>query len=375
MKPRILVVDDDQTFLRLTEKGLEDFEEMFSVRTASDGQTALEMLKTDHIMLLVTDLRMPGIDGFELLNRISSQYPDIPVIIFTAHDRPKTREVVLKSGAADYLTKPLEGAKLATRIIKILKKKAEGGTLHNVNLETYLQLVEMEQQTCTLRIIDKSQGKMGVLFFREGDLMDARLGDIKGREAAYKILSWSGASLSIENACVIESKQINGELQAIILDAMRNKDEILDVEGELQRDEFENEGAILLDNPVQEESPIVPAVENVIPEAESSERPAAESVVEATPEPELTPVEIVRKKLAGVRGLKNGGPDVYMDSQWNGLIEQAVKIGELIDAGTLNVVCIKSGRNGQLIIVPGDEPIVAVLGSDMPRERLIAALA
>ena len=258
MIPKVLIVDDDQGLLRLMEKELEDYEEMFSVRTAADGQTALEILKVDHVMVVVTDLRMPGIDGFELLNRISRQYPDIPVVVMTAHDRPKTREVVLKSGAADYVTKPVDSRKFAARIIKILKKKAEGGSLHNVTLETYLQLVEMEQQTCTLRVMCKSRRKMGVLFFRNGDLMDARIGDNKGREAAYEILSWSGVSLSIENVCLIDSKQINGELQALLLDAMRSKDEILDVDGELQQDELESEGALLLDTPLNEDEPFPP---------------------------------------------------------------------------------------------------------------------
>lgn len=373
MIPKVLIADDDPALLELLEEEFKDYDEMFLVRTATGGQAALDLMTSEYFTIVVTDLRMPGIDGFELLNRISTQYPDIPVIVITGYDRPKTREVVLKSGAADYMTKPVASAKLASRIIKILKKKAEGGSLHNVTLETYLQLVEMEQQTCTLRISEKAGQKMGVLFFRDGELMDARFGDMKGRAAAYEILSWAGVSLSIENACLVDSKQIQGELQAILLDAMRNRDESLDVENELQRDEEDGPGdAILLSDAVDDDPELEP-----VPAASSSPAASLEApvTVSRTAAPELSPVGLVRKKLADVLGNKGGIEDVYSDSQWNELISQAMAIGGIFEAGALKVVCLNQGRTGQLLIVPGDEPIVAALDSDTSRDRAIGALA
>ncbi len=371
MIPKVLIVDDDPALLGLLEEELKDYDEMFCVRTALGGQAALDLMDSDYFTLAITDLRMPGIDGFELLNRISTQYPDIPVIVITGYDRPKTREVVLKSGAADYLTKPLASAKLAARIIKAHKKMAEGGSLNNVTLETYLQLVEMEQQTCTLRISEKT-GLMGVLFFRDGELMDARFGNMRGRDASYEILSWDGVSLSIENACIVSSKQITGELQAILLDAMRNRDESLDVENDLQRDdEDESGGAILLSDPVNDRAEPESAAAASSPPTALNKSVAAPS---PSDQPELTPVDLVRKKLTDALGNKGAIEDVYSDSQWNELISQVEAVGEIFDAGTLNVVCLNLGRTGQLLIVPGDEPVIAALDADVSRDRAIGAL-
>ena len=65
--------------------------------------------------------------------------------------------LVIQSGASGYLKKPFTAIELFGEITKTLNKKAEGGSLHNVTLETFLQLIEMEQQTSTLRIVDKKR--------------------------------------------------------------------------------------------------------------------------------------------------------------------------------------------------------------------------
>jgi CheY-like chemotaxis protein len=207
MKPKVLIVDDDQALLRLMQVELENYSDAFSVLTANSAHEALEILKKEHVAFVVSDLRMPGMDGYELLSEILKTYPDIPVYIITAFDKPKTQEVVVKSGAAGYLIKPFSAEELVETITHSLRKRSEGGSLHNVSLETFLQLIEMEQKTCTLHIIDKKGKNQGALFFRQGDLYNARVGSQQGKPAAYEILSWSNVSLSIAHECVFKEKK------------------------------------------------------------------------------------------------------------------------------------------------------------------------
>ncbi|MGM0451916.1 MAG: response regulator [Thermodesulfobacteriota bacterium] len=391
MEPRVLLVDDDPAWLRLKQQELRQHDDVFSVVTAQDGQSALNTLQNDHVTMVVTDLRMPGIDGFELLSRIQNHYPDVAVMIITGYDRPKTRDVVLKSGAAEYLTKPVESADLARRIKKILKQKSEGGSLHNVSLETYLQLVEMEQQTCTLRVIDKSSGKMGVLFFRDGDLMDARYGDQKGRPAAYEILSWSGVSLMIETSCVIEEKQVEGELQALLLDAMRSKDESEDDDNELQAEKASEDSEILLNDPFQS----APETENstgqglqataaavetepgdaTMPANANPADAAAATGASAAPVEAAEGVDGLRKRLVDALGQRGGIRDVYEDSQYKGLLDQSATVGDIFDAGRLNVIYISQGRDTQFVIAPGEQTAIVAMEPDTPRDRVIDLLA
>ncbi len=374
MVPTVLIVDDDQAMLRLMEKELAEYADFFSVVTAGGGQAALNVLSDTDISIVLSDLRMPGIDGFELLSFILKLYPDIPVLAMTAYDRPKTRDVVMKSGAAEYLTKPVDAIVLFRHIMKLLKKKEEGGSLNRVSLDTYLQLVEMEEQTCTLRIWRQKGGRNGVLFFRKGQLMEARIENRKGLEAAYEILSWSGVSLSIENNCPVSEKLIEGELQAILLDAMRSKDEVdengagADLgSGKKPADKFETAarpGAV---------APSAAAEKN--PAVNAKAMPSgAQPVKIKAPDEKLSPVKAAEKKLVAAMGGENGILDVYSDPESAALIARVESLGQLFESGVLNVIYINRADR-QVLVVPDEENVVVMLDKNLPREGLIAALS
>ena len=106
MKERILVVDDDasirETFANhLGETGLQ-------VTTAPDAEHALSQLAALEPALVITDVRMPGMSGLELLDRIKAARPDIDVVVITAHEDMSTAIGAMKAGAYDYLVKPLD---------------------------------------------------------------------------------------------------------------------------------------------------------------------------------------------------------------------------------------------------------------------------
>jgi CheY-like chemotaxis protein len=384
MRPKVLIVDDDQAWLRLMQIELEDFSDSFSVLTAKDGNEALDILNKEHISFVVTDLRMPGMDGYDLLSQILKGFPDIPVYIITAYDKPKTRDVVFKSGAAGYLTKPFSAEELVDAISHSLRKRAEGGSLHNVSLETFLQLIEMEQKTCTLHISDKKRKKGGVLFFRHGDIMNARIGNRQGKDAAYEILSWSNVSLSIEHDCVFQDKKINGDLQAILLDAMRSKDEG-DAE-DIAESEDSAGDEILLKEPVKPKSSetargVRPNF-TARPIPKDKPKPSDRTRLRISREDQasgidfstMSPIDAVRKKIELQIGNRNGVQDVYQDQSWNGLINEASKIGESVNFGKLNVFYVNKGSDEHLIVVPGSEIAVVSISGDSPRNRILDIL-
>ncbi len=375
MVPKVLIVDDDQSWLSLMHKELGSYSRDFAIRTADSGDSALAILKQEHIVVVVSDLRMPGIDGFDLLSRILANYPDIPVIIVTAYDRPKTKDVVFRSGAAGYLTKPFSPDILAGEINKILRKKVAGGNLHNVSLETFLQLVEMEQQTCTLHVLNKTNKLGGVLFFRNGDIVNARIAGRQGKAAAYEILSWSSVSVSIENDCVFEEKLIEGDLQAILLDAMRSKDE-----NEEASQALADGNEIVLDEPVSGEEPVNPGdvkAEAIEAQADVEGAQNPPPVVEETePEEELSAVESIRRQLAAALGNHSGINDIYTDDDWDQIIIQASNLGEIFDLGQLNVLYASKGSEGQYLVLPeDDETTVISIDPDAPRDRIIGVLS
>ena len=119
---KILVVDDELNMLLVLEAMLK--KEKYEVVTASDGLEALEVLKDDDVVVVVTDLKMPKLDGLGLLSEIEKDYPSIPVIIITAHGTVATAVEALKKGAFDYITKPFDQDDLKNVISKAFKTKA-----------------------------------------------------------------------------------------------------------------------------------------------------------------------------------------------------------------------------------------------------------
>lgn len=116
---KILVVDDELN-MRLVLKTLLK-KEGYDVLTASDGLEALKVLKNGDIKVVVTDMKMPKLDGMGLLDRILQDYPSIPVILITAHGTVATAVDALKKGAFDYITKPFEQEDLKNVIRKAIR--------------------------------------------------------------------------------------------------------------------------------------------------------------------------------------------------------------------------------------------------------------
>lgn len=103
---RILVADDDEIALDVVSSLLS--KEGYPVLTAKDGLEAIATLRRDHIGLIITDLRMPGADGIEVLRQAMRIDPDIAVVILTAYGTLDSALEAMEEGAFDYLTKPFK---------------------------------------------------------------------------------------------------------------------------------------------------------------------------------------------------------------------------------------------------------------------------
>ncbi len=111
MTPRsVLVVDDDESLRRVTQVQLE--QAGYQVTTAPSGSDALRMMETSQFHLVITDLRMPGMSGLELLTRIRSQFPETAVVMFTAFGSVDSAVEAMRAGAYDYITKPVHPEQL-----------------------------------------------------------------------------------------------------------------------------------------------------------------------------------------------------------------------------------------------------------------------
>ncbi len=330
----VLLVDDDQEMLLALKGGFTRYRDSFGIQLAADGLQAVEKLKQSVISLVVTDLKMPGMDGFELLAHIMEHYPDIPVIIITGYSTPEMERLAREGGAVGYIAKPFLIENLARQIIARLSKESEGGTLHNVSSGMFLQLVEMEQKTCTIRLEDKLTAKKGILFFQNGKLLDARANDLMGENAAYEIFSWDQVNLSIQNGCALKKKRIHSELQHLILEAARRKDE---------------------------------GIEETVPPSELEEV----APVDVDPNAYL---KSIQEKIEIEVGPGCGLEDVYQDDSWSSLIFQLARIGEYFSLGELTLGYIDKGERTDYIVLPGEKTTVISVNPKCPRDKMLEVL-
>jgi len=202
--------------------GLKAYAGDFSVTTAANGAKAIAYLTDSPVDLVVTDLKMPILDGFELLAHMGSHHPHLPVIVMTAFGTPDIEKRIDTLGALLYIEKPLDFKVLAGKINEGLSASSRG-YINNMNLASFLQLIEMEKKTCTLLI--KENDKQGTLFFSKGVLLDAEIGDLSGTDAAYEIVCWKNAEIEINNVCKKKEKKINFTLHHIFMEGFLRKDE------------------------------------------------------------------------------------------------------------------------------------------------------
>ncbi len=123
---RILVVDDELVVRDSLKEWL--LEEGFSVSTAASGAEALEILGKEPRHLMLTDIKMPGMDGVELLQRARDLYPDLTVIMMTAYATVETAVEAIKIGARDYLVKPFDPETLVPMVVGIFGEAMGSGT-------------------------------------------------------------------------------------------------------------------------------------------------------------------------------------------------------------------------------------------------------
>jgi len=179
---RIMIVDDDQFYHEFCSDVLG--QEGYQVKSTYTGEEALEVLKREPVDIMLADLVMPGMDGMSLLDKAKQVNPEVDVIIMTGHASVETAVQALKSGAADYLTKPLNPEALKLTV----KRTIELRHLFDENLElrNLVTLYEICQRVSQCLDLEKLyqlsldaamqalSGEMGLSFFKNDNEWDLK---------------------------------------------------------------------------------------------------------------------------------------------------------------------------------------------------------
>ncbi|MEH6764393.1 MAG: sigma-54 dependent transcriptional regulator [Aequorivita antarctica] len=163
-KENILIVDDDINILELLQRHLHSLD--YHTYKAVSVKEAVAILRDTEIDLLITDLKMPEIDGFQLIQFASEHYPNMPKLVVTGYPSVQDALSAIKSGVVDYLVKPFTKEELKQGVLKSLStKKKRQGSIETSETKKYNEIIgESEAIKNVTQIIDRVKDNKATIF-------------------------------------------------------------------------------------------------------------------------------------------------------------------------------------------------------------------
>ena len=221
---KVLIVDDEETLTWSMAKSLSKDRDKYEVLIANTGREALNLLGKNNIDLVISDIRMPDINGLDLLVKIKREHPKTNVIIMTAYGSSDVQKEANRRGSVYYIEKPFEISDIRRIIINLIgKKRGFRGKVFDVQLTDIIQMNCLGRLTTALMIT--REGEKGIIYFSEGEVVHAECGEAKGTEAFYKIMRWEEGEFISNIGVTPPGQSIDQNWEHLLVEAMRRNDE------------------------------------------------------------------------------------------------------------------------------------------------------
>jgi DNA-binding response OmpR family regulator len=237
-KKKLLLVDADPRSVRVLEVSLK--KAGYSVTTAADGLDALQKVEVSSPDLVLSDTRLPNLDGYAFVQKLKSkpEWASIPVVFLTSQKSVEDKIRGLELGVEDYLTKPIFVRELLARVNLLLARRTQeniatraapggrtrfSGSIHDMAVVDLLQTFEVSRKSGVVHLSNALQ--RAKIYFRDGKIVDAEVSHLRGEEAVYRTLIWNEAEFEVEFCAVKNDDIIGTSTQGILMEGMRRVDE------------------------------------------------------------------------------------------------------------------------------------------------------
>src|SRR5689334_13682524 len=232
---KILLVDDNPMILGMLRHELA---ELAPVTIAANGADALVSAIEQTPDLIISDYNMPGLDGRQLVERLKTRPATsrIPVILLATRADISEKLRGMQDSVEDFVEKPFFLKEAIARVKRVLDKialekmakEAPGetvlrGSLAQMNVIDLLQSLELGRKTCSLALTNGNE--RCELFFTEGQINHGIYGELKGDEAVYKVLTWTGGNFQIDFEGQSSEQTITRSTQGLLMEGLRLLDE------------------------------------------------------------------------------------------------------------------------------------------------------
>jgi CheY-like chemotaxis protein len=239
MPSKILLVDDDEQMLELYQELLRQLPSQPDVHVCNSGARAIALLDSEPFNLLITDLRMPKMDGLQVLAIVRRKFPSLRIIVLTGVMEEEYRSRAYAQGVELFCQKPsstdeFKHFQLTVESLLGPDTRQEGG-FRGMQSKSLVDLIQLECLSQSSSILRVTQGAIeGKIWVQNGDIIDASAASFTGEEAFKEILSWKSGNFEILPPDPDHPRAIQNSYQGLLLDSAQALDESRGQQAELE---------------------------------------------------------------------------------------------------------------------------------------------
>ena len=226
----VLFVDDEAPFLELLQPYMERLSQGgWEVLTATDSPAALAMLAARPVDLAVLDVRMPVVDGVQLLHLLNRKHPQLKKAVLSGFVDEECRSLAFTGGAELVLEKPRDAAgyealfAALNELVRLPVEQGFRGVLRRVGIEDIIQMECLSRHSLILELV--AGARRGRIYIRSGALIHAECGEITGEAGLQQLLSLTGGEFHHRPFVEPARETLEGSWEFLLLEAVRQRDE------------------------------------------------------------------------------------------------------------------------------------------------------
>ena len=220
-KRNILIVDDEKNIVM----SLSDYLEAdYNCYKAYSVDEAIKIMKDSPVDVVISDVRMPGKTGFDLIRWLKENKPKVKTIMMTAYGSDSVKRAIRKEGAIFYFEKPIDYSEIKNIIEHIFSPKGFTADLDGMDLIDMMQILGFSGKDCTVTVRNRL-GESGKVFLKNSVLLNAETDFNTGLEAFYDIIKWESGSFSVGALEGDVKPEISFSLEHLLLEVSRIRDE------------------------------------------------------------------------------------------------------------------------------------------------------
>jgi CheY-like chemotaxis protein len=227
---RLLFVDDNADFLAIVQTILGGIAgEKWELYTAQNTGMALQVLQDNQVDLVVVDMHMPVVDGFQFLALLSRKHPNVPKAVMTSDVSEAHRAACLSRGAEAFLQKPAlpqDWQTIYATLSELMKSQVEEGfrgVLRRVGLQDVLQMECLSRNSSVLEV--QTRNAQGAIYIHNGQIIHAEVGDRNGEEAFNYLMALTGGEFNLRPFTQPRTHSISAQWEFLLMEAARQRDE------------------------------------------------------------------------------------------------------------------------------------------------------